>query len=118
MASGFSRTEAETTAAPQQLLNTDVHRLLLEKRRKLKAELLRIGRDFASSESSRRSVSQMDLKVAGSDAESGAAPMQCEIAWQYFALGFTHIIPNGTDHVLFVVGIFLLTPGGGRSSCK
>ena len=32
-----------------------------------------------------------------------------EIAWQYFALGFTHILPNGTDHVLFVVGIFLLT---------
>jgi hydrogenase/urease accessory protein HupE len=31
------------------------------------------------------------------------------IARQYFALGFTHIIPDGFDHVLFVVGIFLLT---------
>ena len=36
-------------------------------------------------------------------------PTRIEIAWQYFALGFTHILPNGFDHVLFVVGIFLLT---------
>jgi hydrogenase/urease accessory protein HupE len=34
---------------------------------------------------------------------------RAEIAGQYFALGFTHILPNGFDHVLFVVGIFLLT---------
>src|SRR3954468_900821 len=34
---------------------------------------------------------------------------RAEIAGQYFALGFTHILPNGLDHVLFVVGIFLLT---------
>ena len=34
---------------------------------------------------------------------------RAEIGWQYFALGFTHILPNGFDHVLFVVGIFLLT---------
>ena len=36
-------------------------------------------------------------------------PTGAEIAWQYFALGFTHIIPHGTDHMLFVIGIFLLT---------
>ena len=36
-------------------------------------------------------------------------PTRAEIGWQYFALGFTHILPNGFDHVLFVVGIFLLT---------
>ena len=36
-------------------------------------------------------------------------PTRAEIGWQYFALGFTHILPNGLDHVLFVVGIFLLT---------
>jgi hydrogenase/urease accessory protein HupE len=36
-------------------------------------------------------------------------PGRAEIGWQYFALGFTHIVPNGIDHVLFVVGIFLLT---------
>jgi hypothetical protein len=28
---------------------------------------------------------------------------------QYLVLGFTHILPKGLDHVLFVLGIFLLT---------
>lgn len=37
-------------------------------------------------------------------------PTRTAIAWQYFSLGFTHILPNGLDHVFFVVGIFLLTP--------
>ena len=32
-----------------------------------------------------------------------------ETAWQYFGLGYTHILPNGIDHILFVVGIFLLS---------
>jgi hydrogenase/urease accessory protein HupE len=36
-------------------------------------------------------------------------PTRTEIGAQYFLLGFTHILPNGFDHVLFVVGIFLLT---------
>jgi HupE/UreJ protein len=31
------------------------------------------------------------------------------VAWQYFSLGYTHILPKGADHVLFVVGIFLLS---------
>lgn len=30
-------------------------------------------------------------------------------AWRYLALGFTHIVPKGFDHVLFVLGIFLLS---------
>jgi hydrogenase/urease accessory protein HupE len=30
------------------------------------------------------------------------------IVKQYLALGFTHILPKGLDHVLFVLGIFLL----------
>ena len=37
-------------------------------------------------------------------------PTRADIGWQYFVLGYTHILPNGFDHVLFVVGIFLLTP--------
>jgi hypothetical protein len=36
-------------------------------------------------------------------------PTGAEIGWQYFALGFTHSLPHGFDHVLFVAGIFLLT---------
>jgi hypothetical protein len=30
-------------------------------------------------------------------------------AWRYVALGFTHILPYGIDHVLFVLGLFLLS---------
>jgi hydrogenase/urease accessory protein HupE len=31
------------------------------------------------------------------------------VAVQYLALGFTHIVPEGLDHMLFVAGIFLLS---------
>jgi hypothetical protein len=31
------------------------------------------------------------------------------IALRYLTLGFTHIVPNGFDHMLFVLGIFLLS---------
>jgi hypothetical protein len=29
---------------------------------------------------------------------------------QYLTLGYTHILPKGLDHILFVLGIFLLSP--------
>jgi len=32
-----------------------------------------------------------------------------EIGHRYLALGFTHIVPYGLDHMLFVLGIFLLS---------
>ena len=31
------------------------------------------------------------------------------IAWRYLTLGFTHIVPHGLDHMLFVLGIYLLS---------
>jgi hypothetical protein len=31
-------------------------------------------------------------------------------AWEYLRLGFEHILPEGPDHVLFVLGLFLLSP--------
>ena len=36
------------------------------------------------------------------------------VFWQYLGLGFTHIVPKGLDHILFVLGLFLLSanPGG------
>ena len=34
-------------------------------------------------------------------------PSAGEVAWQYLQLGYTHILPKGLDHILFVVGIFL-----------
>lgn len=32
-----------------------------------------------------------------------------EVAQQYLMLGFTHILPRGIDHILFVLGLFLLS---------
>jgi len=32
-----------------------------------------------------------------------------ETIWQYLRLGFTHIVPGGLDHILFVLGLFLLS---------
>jgi hypothetical protein len=31
-----------------------------------------------------------------------------EVAWYYFQLGFKHIIPQGLDHVLFIIGLCLI----------
>src|SRR5207237_3794331 len=30
--------------------------------------------------------------------------------FHYVALGFTHIVPEGLDHILFVAGLFFLSP--------
>ncbi|HEX8173330.1 MAG TPA: HupE/UreJ family protein [Thermoanaerobaculia bacterium] len=36
-------------------------------------------------------------------------PSRLEVVRQYALLGFLHIVPRGVDHILFVLGIFLLT---------
>ncbi len=36
-------------------------------------------------------------------------PTRTEIIGQYLRLGFLHIVPHGLDHILFVLGLFLLT---------
>ncbi len=39
----------------------------------------------------------------------GVQPMtRLEVFRQYMVLGFTHILPRGLDHILFVLGLFLL----------
>lgn len=38
-----------------------------------------------------------------------SAASRGQVALQYLALGFTHILPKGLDHILFVLGIFLLS---------
>ncbi len=38
-----------------------------------------------------------------------APPSRWHIIRTYFGLGFTHILPKGLDHILFVLGIFLLS---------
>jgi hypothetical protein len=35
-------------------------------------------------------------------------PTRWEIVWQYLWLGYTHILPKGLDHILFVLGLFFL----------
>ncbi len=32
-----------------------------------------------------------------------------EAAWDYMKIGYTHILPKGLDHILFVLGLFLLS---------
>lgn len=39
----------------------------------------------------------------------GAPPTLVEVVGQYLHLGFIHIVPDGPDHVLFVLGLVLLT---------
>lgn len=38
-----------------------------------------------------------------------AAKSRLEVAGEYLVLGFTHIVPKGLDHILFVLGLFLLS---------
>ena len=37
-----------------------------------------------------------------------APPGRLEVATRYLRLGFVHIVPDGMDHILFVLGLFLL----------
>lgn len=42
-------------------------------------------------------------------AEPSRAAGRLATAWQYLVLGFTHVVPHGLDHMLFVIGLFLLS---------
>ena len=45
------------------------------------------------------------------DLTRGLVPLsRWAVAKQYLVLGFEHIVPKGLDHILFVLGIFLLSP--------
>ncbi|MEO2036293.1 MAG: HupE/UreJ family protein [Planctomycetaceae bacterium] len=35
-------------------------------------------------------------------------PRWLQVTWAYLRLGFEHILPKGSDHILFVLGLFLL----------
>jgi len=48
----------------------------------------------------------------GSNADSSKsneAPPASEVFTDYLVLGFTHILPKGLDHILFIIGLFLLS---------
>lgn len=42
-------------------------------------------------------------------AEAVVPKSRTQIVWLYLELGFTHILPKGLDHILFVLGLFLLS---------
>lgn len=43
--------------------------------------------------------------------DPGALPRsRLDVAWNYLVIGFTHIVPKGMDHILFVLGIYLFSP--------
>ena len=70
---------------------------------------LRYPLTFASYALTTQGVTQW---VSGDEASapfSLSFPTRRSIALQYLALGFTHIVPGGLDHILFVLGIFLLS---------
>ncbi|MEM7582022.1 MAG: HupE/UreJ family protein [Acidobacteriota bacterium] len=50
-----------------------------------------------------------ELGGASQPAEDSTLPERIEVAGRYLALGFWHILPAGLDHILFVLGLFLLS---------
>ena len=42
-------------------------------------------------------------------AQAAPPPTRLQVIEQYLVLGFEHILPKGLDHILFILGIFLLT---------
>jgi len=42
--------------------------------------------------------------------EGGMSMSAGQVFLDYIGIGFTHIVPKGLDHILFVVGLFLLSP--------
>lgn len=42
------------------------------------------------------------------DRHAAQTPGVFDTAWRYVRLGYEHIIPGGTDHALFILGLFLL----------
>ncbi len=53
----------------------------------------------------------VELRLDQSLAPSQQASASWQILGTYLLLGFHHILPAGLDHVLFVLGLFLLNPG-------
>jgi hydrogenase/urease accessory protein HupE len=62
-----------------------------------------------SGESSTQWLEGGDISTPVSLAALPPPPSRLQLAGRYVALGFTHILPKGLDHVLFVLGVFLLS---------
>jgi hydrogenase/urease accessory protein HupE len=53
-------------------------------------------------------------QLSSAFAVASSAPDRLGAARRYFTLGFTHMVPMGVDHILFVLGLYLLS-GRARS---
>ncbi len=57
---------------------------------------------------------QTSVNLMFSDSSStDRSPSFWTTAWRYLLLGYEHILPKGLDHILFVLGLFLLSPRAG-----
>jgi hypothetical protein len=73
------------------------------------ASVIRVNSGTASDEegySAYLSAGQLSEDIA---LEGGEARPFWDVVWEYLVIGFTHILPKGLDHILFVVGLFLLS---------
>jgi hypothetical protein len=70
--------------------------------------VLRITREHDSEVRSQWLAAGEESQVFALKSET-AAMSRLEVAWRYLLLGYTHIVPKGLDHILFVLGIFLLS---------
>jgi HupE / UreJ protein len=56
------------------------------------------------------SESDPDRESGPSSRPALVPPGRLAVAVRYFRLGLRHIVPEGNDHILFVLGLFLLSP--------
>lgn len=72
------------------------------------ANIVRVGAKDADNEYSiylTRGEATDPIPVVGRNIAQAAV----SVFWNYLVIGFTHILPKGLDHILFVVGLFLLS---------
>ena len=67
--------------------------------------LHRAGESAVTAAWIREGTTSLDYPLDGAAIESS----RTAIFGQYVVLGFTHILPKGLDHILFVLGLFLLS---------
>lgn len=58
----------------------------------------------------REETSAVDEKAQTPPEPKAAEPSRFDIAKLYLVMGFEHILPKGLDHILFVLGLYLLSP--------
>lgn len=57
-----------------------------------------------------RVLNQTDeSRGGGAETGSNSAAPSWSVTWQFILLGFEHILPEGVDHIVFVLGLFLLS---------